>query len=385
VPARPAAPAVSAGRLISTTEVLLSSDPKTNNWQRVPAQEMMTAGQRLLALPGFRPTISLSNGITMELLGGTMATLGPPDASGVPSIALEYGRLVALTPGRADEKLNITVGGRRLQVVFGDSGSTMALEASSKLPQGTDPEAGPPPMLVALYVPSGKLALTDLDAGQARAIDAPAVVGLGSEPVAADDIPDWIGMDRPSQSEKIGAEFLAQNLTTDRPAVLGLKELAEHRRVEVRTLAVQCLAHVGDFEPLVAALNQADPNFKTIWISLITDLRAAIGRGPETAAQVREAFQRKRGADAAALYRMLWGYSIADLRADDSKALKELVANLDHNDMDYRSLAFWNLWQLTGATLFYQPHASADVRKPHVQKWRQRLESGQIIPQTTGK
>ena len=41
-------------------------------------------------------------------------------------------------------------------------------------------------------------------------------------------------------------------------------------------------------------------------------------------------------------------------------------------------------WQamrdLTGATRFYQPHLNSEMRKQYVQKWRQWLESGQILP-----
>jgi hypothetical protein len=311
--------------------------------------------------------------------------LTAPDDKGVPGIQLEYGRVVALTPGRPETRLNVVARGRVLEIAFGDVGTTMALEAQPERTEGSDPEAGPPQLQLALYVANGKLTLSDPAAGQMREIDAPAVVGLSGKPAATTDVPEWIATDRLTNLEKFAAASVADYLTTDRPALLGLKELAEHRRVEVRTLAVQCLARVDDFEPLVAALNHADPNFKTIWNDLITDLRGAIARGPETAAKVRETFERQRDQQAAALYRMLWGYSIADLRASESKALKQLVADLDHPDMDFRALAFWNLRELTGATLFYQPGAPADARRPYVQKWRQRLESGQILPQPKDK
>jgi hypothetical protein len=262
---------------------------------------------------------------------------------------------------------------------FDDSGSTMALEVKPVRAEGADPEAGQPPLMIALYVSSGKLTVSDATAGLMRDVEGPAVVNLGSLPVPAGDLPEWIGMDRATQAEKIGAEFLADNLTTDRSALLGLKELAEHRRVEVRTLAAQSLALVGDFEPLVAALNQADPNFRTVWIDLINDLRAALARGPQTAAKVRQAFERQRGDKAAPLYRMLWGYGLNELH-NDNKPLKELIDYLDHNDMDYRALAIWNLQKITGATLFYRPDANAESRRTSVRNWRQRLESNQILP-----
>jgi hypothetical protein len=256
----------------------------------------------------------------------------------------------------------------------------MALEVRPVRAEGADPEAAAPQLLIALYVASGNLTVADPAADLMRDVEAPAVVALGDLPITGNDLPEWIAMDRLTQLEKIGAEFLADNLTLDRSALLGLKELAEHRKVEVRTLAVHSLARIGDFDPLVAALNQADPNFKTIWNDLINDLRAAIARGPEAAAKVRQAFERQRGDKAPALYRMLWGYSIADLRANDGKALKELVDYLDHADMDFRALAFWNLRERTGLTLLYMPSLNAEGRRTYVRNWRQRLENNQILP-----
>jgi hypothetical protein len=300
----------------------------------------------------------------------------------VPEVQLEYGRIVA--SGRPEARLQVTAGGQQLLITFLDAEATMALEVCPIRPEGADPEAAPPQLQVALYVSRGAITLTDAASGQAKEVQAPLAQALGSVPLTNNEMPEWIRTDQTTPLEKIGAQFVASHLTTDRPALLGLKELAEPdaagRRDEVRLLAAKSLARVGDFEPLVAALNQADPNYKTIWNDLINDLRAAIARGPATAAEVRQAFERQRGDDAPALYRMLWGYSLADLRANDGKALKELVAGLDHNDMDYRALAFWNLRELTGATHFYRPEYTAEVRKPHVQKWKQRLESGQLLP-----
>jgi hypothetical protein len=341
---------------------------------------MLVGGQKLVSLPAFRPTITLANGITLELLGGTSAELEAIGEDGVPGVQLDFGRIVVLTPGRPDAQLKVAAGGRRHQIAFGDAGTSMALEVRPMRTEGTDPEAGPPQLQIALYVASGKLTVADAAAGLTRDVEAPAVVALGSVAIPGNDLPEWIGMDRPTPIERIGAEFLADNLTLDRPALLSLKELAEHRKVEVRILAVQCLAYLDDFDPLVAALNQSDPNFKSIWNDLINDMRAAIARGPETAGKVRQAFERQRGEKAHALYRMLWGYSVADLRANDGKPLKELVDHLDHPDMDFRVLAFWNLRDRTGLTLSYLPSQNAEQRKTHVQKWRQRLENGQILP-----
>src|SRR4029077_3589185 len=68
------------------------------------------------------------------------------------------------------------------------------------------------------------------------------------------------------------------------------------------------------------------------------------------------AFERQRGKDGGELYRMLWGYSKENL-ADGAAA--KLVEYLDHDNMDFRVLAFHNLHQVVGATFNYRPEQTA--------------------------
>jgi len=234
-------------------------------------------------------------------------------------------------------------------------------------------------LIIELYVASGKLTWKGIPDGKPEDVAAPTRVSLGAVGVKGAELPEWISEERLSSSDKIGAEFMAEYLADDRPTMLGLKELAEHRRAEVRTLAVRSLAMLGEFDPLIDALNQNDPALKTTWETLVLDLRAAIARGPATASAVRQALQEQRGEMAAPLYRMLWGYTNADLKAG---ADVQLVEFLDHNDHDARSLAFWNLKNITGLTLSYFPHMTADSRRIPIQKWKQRQASGQIVLKT---
>ncbi len=75
------------------------------------------------------------------------------------------------------------------------------------------------------------------------------------------------------------------------------------------------------------------------------------------------------------LHRMLWGYTNKDLAGGQDR---ELVERLDHESLAVRRLAFWNLMEITGLGLYYVPEETVAKRKTPIQKWRQRLQAGEI-------
>jgi hypothetical protein len=77
------------GRYSPVDTVLVRYDPDTSQWSRLAPQEPLGGADRLRSLPTFRPTLSLSNGMNLVLVGETEVTLhgaeGPdsrPPASG---------------------------------------------------------------------------------------------------------------------------------------------------------------------------------------------------------------------------------------------------------------------------------------------------------------
>jgi hypothetical protein len=378
-PVKPADPvANSIGRLVSTNQVLLRFDPASGNWQRVPPLQPVMTTEKLASLPTYRSLITLVNGVNVELLGDTVAAFDSAD--GVPGLHIGLGRAVVLPAGKPDTRLRIGVGQRQAVVTFVDPTATLAIEVAPRLVPGADPEKNASPLLIELYAASGKFTWQDLPDGKVEQVEAPMRVSLGAKGASGSSLPEWLTAEKLSNTEKLGAEFIAEYLTldpaADRPTMLGLAELADHRRSEVRALALSSLCLLGHYEPQVTALNQVDSS-RSLWEQIIGDLREAAARTPDDAVAVREAFEKHRGDAAKELYRMLWGYTPEQLAAG---AATKLVEYLDHSDMDFRALAFWNLREVTGLSLNYRPELSADMRKPHVQKWKQRLASGQIVP-----
>ncbi len=79
--------------------------------------------------------------------------------------------------------------------------------------------------------------------------------------------------------------------------------------------------------------------------------------------------------DGAVLYRMLWGYTNQDL---EGGADAKLVQLLDHEKLAFRVLGYWNLHDITGLKLYYQPEQTAAKRRRWVTAWKQRREAGKI-------
>ena len=375
-PAEEAAPAQRLGRFVSEGVVLLRSDPDSAAWQRVPAQGVLTTGYRLLALPTCRPLIALTTGVTVQIRDGTEIELESTDKAGVPGLIVFCGRLVMRTVGKAGAQVRLQVGNRSGEITFGDAESAVALEVICTRIPGTDPQAQPAPRTAVLYAVSGQISWNEAGLPQPVSIEAPSRLTLDDQPPrdarAVPELPSWTHSNSLSPLDRQAAATLEQALTQQRPVSRVLQELAEHRRREVRWMAVRCLGYIGEFGPLVAALNE--PGEKTSWEKYIEFLQRSLARGPQAAAQVQQTLQMRYGSeDGPRLYRMLWGFTDKDLR--DGEAAMDLVEYLDHQALAFRVLSFSNLVQIAQKGFFYKPEDTAAKRQGSIRRWREWLES----------
>src|SRR5204863_570365 len=119
--------------------------------------------------------------------------------------------------------------------------------------------------------------------------------------------PEWLDAKNVKPIDRETAEKLEKLLDQERPLVLSLQEAMKDRRVEVRALVARCLAALGEFEPVLREMG--DANQYSFWQGEFEALRHALARSPETATKIRETVNLARAADAADLYRLLWSYS----------------------------------------------------------------------------
>ncbi|HWB08889.1 MAG TPA: hypothetical protein VG826_06685 [Pirellulales bacterium] len=376
-----ASAAEGVGRLISEHDVLLRA--VDDEWQRVAARGIVYSGQRLIALPTYRPSIAMSSGVTLQLAGGAIAALGKTDEGGVPDVQLSSGRLLLLTVSKPGARIHLRAGDHSGTVEFGKEEAVLAVEVKERLPEGTDPEQEAAPVSVDLYLTSGEATWTD-QRGRSETLRGRVRHSLDNPKrgqQAAEELPAWIEEDELNPTERRAKDELEPFLRPDKPVTSVLTELATHRKIEMSLLATRSLALVEEFKPIVGLFN--DLKYRINWTPQIDSLRAALARGPKTAAAVREAFERSRDVkEGDQLYRMLWGYT-ADQLEDGAAA--QLIEWLDAPDdhLDFRVLSYWNLHHITGLGLYYQPGDPEKQRRQSIQRWKQKLELGLIVPKAT--
>ncbi|MGD0896607.1 MAG: hypothetical protein ABR915_02145 [Thermoguttaceae bacterium] len=378
---------VRIGRFISDArEVLLRYNGDLPAWLRVAPEEFLQSGQPLLALPTYRPrVVVLKVGVTAELLGGTEIELAGPDAQGEPGINVAFGRLVVKPLAQPGIRIRLLAGGQSGVLTLSTVDSMAAVEVVRTRAPGSDPQTTPSDAAVTLYVAQGEAVWEDGVSKQAVRLPAPArwssEISLAGPPGggAAKALPKWIVTDTSSPLEHRAAATVAQAFGTDRPASLVLTELAEDRRFEVHWLATRCLAYLGQFEPMVAALDVDDRKVRWQWPEYVDQLRQAVVRGPASATAVRQALEKRYGADGANLYRMLWGYADKQLVAGEDA---QLVKGLESESLAVRVLAFWNLKEITGSGFFYRPEDPVQKRGQAGQRWKQLLEAGGVRNRT---
>lgn len=363
------------GRLLSHDQILLATPNDFDGLRRLPRQSSLKNGQKLLALPAFRPNISIV-AMTIELDGGTMIELLGIDDGGVPVIAMHYGRIVVRT-NIDGSKLRVRVGDERvITLTLDDTSSAGGLEIWQQRVRGSDPETAPKDFNVDLYVLSGSVNWQENEwNGVVRAEQWQDLTTVPpSETKSSPNGPEWLTKTEASDLDKRAKQTIEQSIRTDKSVNRSMLELSDTKRYEIKQLALRCCAHVGYYDPLINALNQEEE--KGRWKRYADQLYEAVDRSPQAAQQVRACFEQERGPKGFELYRMLWGYSNPGLNNNGEAA--QLVAFLESDDLDFRVLSHWNLKKITGKGLTYQPHHSELKRKQLVKRWQKLLDAGEI-------
>ncbi len=368
--------------------VLLRLNTNSGNWDRIPPGAPLAAGDKLLVLPTYRPTIALTSGLTLQLSSETMVELLAADSSGIPGLKLMFGRCVAMTTGQAGAQLRLELGPATGVVTFVDADATLGLDVRLFNPIGVDPEKTEPLTVVEIYDAQGQLEWTPAG-GEAVKLTAsqrlpiiphPLDTQQAGVPVAAASLPPWIEHET-FTPPSIGSASprLADELSDEKRSLLQvLREFGESQRLENRLLVAECLALIDQFDPMIDGLN--DEHNKAYWGYLVATARNALARGPATAVKLRQAYEQRRGqTNGQELYRMLGGYTKEQLTTGGAAA--ELVNYLDHESLDFRVLAITNLREITDKHFNYMPQEKLAVnRRGPVNRWKQELSAGRIVP-----
>jgi len=388
-PEPPEAVAQSVGRFTSEKQVMLRFDPTTADWRRIPTQAIVSSADRFFVLPTYESTITLTAGVTVQLMPGTEVELLPPagPGEGIPGLRIVSGRLVARTVGKSNVQLQLQVNGHNGVVTFEDAKAIVAVEVVRSRVPGTNPETEPVVAVAKLWVTGEGSALWREGADRQP-------VALKGQMLTLDDDPDprplvarqppiWMKAEALGFWDSQASPALEQLLSLDASASDALKNLTGYRRKEVSWLAARCLSYLGQFDAMVALLNDDDKDRRQLWPECIERLQESLAQGPETAARLRKALEKQYALGPGdELYRMLWGYTEKDLKTGEAKTL---VNDLSHKVLAFRVVSFWNLQKLTGWKLYYTPDQPEAKRLPGVQAWKKRLDSGELMMRVAEK
>jgi hypothetical protein len=384
--ATPAEP-VELGTYLDGKNVLLRFDSQAGAWFRMTPRAALHPGDKLLALPAFFPKLTLSSGLHVKLVGGTMVTLGPVAASAnAPAVNVDYGKVVIVNTANDDSNLKLTLGGETADVRLGRN-ATLAVEVVPKYVPGTDPRNSPSPIVADIFTRDGDVVWGTADGSSKIAAPAQWKIdgGVPSEVSANVTFPDWIDQEPVEQrSEQLfGAPAVEAALDPTRPVEDQLLELyTSSRRREVKSLVARSSVYAGLFVPFVEALRDSDQ--KSAWKMHIDTLRSAMSLGPASAEKIYQTLVDQRGKAAADdLYQMLCGYNaqqIGDKQAFPNGLGTLLVDWMENDSLDYRVLAVQDMSEITGMKLMPNPAGATTERARGIRLWRQRLKSGEIAP-----
>ncbi|MCU0880294.1 MAG: hypothetical protein MUF06_21180 [Pirellulaceae bacterium] len=373
-PPMPRAP-IEVGRFLSDDQVLAHWSEGDRSWLRVPSRSVLLSGQQLVTLPVFRPQIALASGVQVTFVGESAAALPEPAADGPSRLAIEYGRIMAVTVGAAGAQVELDLAGVRGLLTLVDADSAVAISVKQFLPPGANPEDGPPIPVVEIFNTFGRVTWDEAEGSRVEIPVGHVRIYAGSDPpdtYGPFAPPEWIDARSLREIERQAAATLDRVLVEDKPLSLSLVETLEQPRIEIRSLAARCLVPLGEFEPILKELN--DPQQYSYWVYGFASLRDAMQRGAHL--EIKEVLERTRPIEAGDLYRLLQGYSPEQLAKEDAA---NLVRHLESEQMDIRVLAFQNLYAITGAMEFYRPEKRPEGSRSSIQNWKNRLAKGTIV------
>ena len=253
----------------------------------------------------------------------------------------------------------------------------MAIELDHYLPPGENPAANSAWNIMKVYGLDGPVEVDSANMESLVVDPQQEFLQVDDKPPIVrnlDEAPNWIQGKAQTSLDRFAAEEIEQLLdNSTRPMILALHEAAGHRRVEVRSLAVQSLASAGEYWPFVDAIG--DIKLRAYWQRAIKAIQQSMIDHSENAVKLQEVLKQRRGADGDVLFRMLWGYNNEQLAAGEDRTL---VRYIEHDALDLRVVAFDQLQQITGLSYLFRPDRPLSGQRSSLHKWGKAVTDDEI-------
>ncbi len=379
----PADTAVSTqlARYLSPQQVVARFDRTEEDWLRLQPDAELATGDELVVLPTYRPQLLIQSGVMVTFVGAARFEIGP-EVRGLPEIKLVHGRALLVPASDEGAALSLNFGDREATLRLMDRESAAAVDVRWFLPPGADPETTPAQLAVRVYGLQGQTSWEESGPSQQLISAGELLTVLGSAGAMTQPVSMFPAWTHPTGGvkpiEQRASRRLREYLAADQPIVATLVEHTRQprqRRVEVRSLANRSLVLFGVYDSLLETL--ADRGQRSYWADHFAALRFSLTRGSESAAKLQRRVGMAYRAEAAAIFRLLRGYSPDQLAAG---AAQELVDLLEHPEMSVRVLAYLNLESITGMTHLFLPFKEpGQDRRGTVSAWRRSLAEGRIV------
>ena len=296
------------GRAMQTSpaSLIFSAMSADASWQLLPLPFDLNGDQYLLTAAPFRGTFELGGNFRVEMIGDAKLCILPPDASGIPGIFVDYGRII-IYPLQANQSLRIET--ERARGIVSSTGTESVLfidtfaEVTEPLGSIRPPEEQRPrttPILGFVPLNGERIIWQSVNQLQPFFADAQGSVLLQSDRYRFGEVrnlPNWLGVMPVSSEDRMLAEvcrrYFAEAHGNGEQA---LTRLIQDESPAVRTLGLRLWGDLGRFDVPIAAAAERRQGEEAIRHVLNQYFEEVMRRDDETVQRFADAIQSVREA-----------------------------------------------------------------------------------------
>ena len=281
--------------------VVFSAVSVRDPWQLPPLPFDLHDGQYLLTAAPFRGTFELAAGFRIEMIGDAKLCLLPPDATGVPGIFVDYGRIIVY-PLEPNRPLRIEMEKARGIVSVAGTDSVLFVDTfaeisdppgSTKLPEEQKKRTSP----ILGFVPKNgeRIVWHSVNQPQPFYVDRQGSVLLQSDQYRFGDIqhlPNWLGPMPMSQEDRILAETCRRCFAdAGGNGEQALTWLIQDESRSVRTLGLRLWGDLGRFDVPVRVMAERQKEDESVRLVLVRYFEEVMRRDAETIQRFSDAIE----------------------------------------------------------------------------------------------
>jgi hypothetical protein len=404
-----------------TPSLLLTEPDGKPGWQRVQPDGMVGTRQRLLALPGYHGVIRTTGGVQLRLAGNVPEFVPLPLLESAVVVyaprqpvdlefTLDRGRVLVANekmtgPANVRVRFHREVIGKQVNEEVWDltldEGGEVGLELAGRHTSQTPFGSGLSPLaelnLVVLKGTArvkvgyqtftmqgppgpGLLTWNNVDKGVQGPVHLKEVPVLWAKSLPRNELAD---------RTKRAIDELFKGFANEKvPVEVTLQQALKSEDSAQRVLAILCMGAIDDLSALIDALGDEDGQHSDVRLVAIHALRHWLGRNDEQQDKLYDSI-RNKGAlldkkysrdEAETVMTLLHGFT--DQQRGEPETYESLIANLRHNKIGIRELAYWHLIRMVpqGRAIPYDPAGTTDQRQFTFEQWKKLVPEGKLPP-----